>query len=53
MNQDINKIINSVAHQFAAVQIEDKKHIAVLQEENERLKQELEALLNATTEEES
>lgn len=46
MTQDVNKIINTISQLHAATSIEDKKQIAVLMEENERLKQQLEALTN-------
>ncbi len=41
MKQDINKIINVISQEFVKIQMEDKKKIAILVEENERLRSEL------------
>lgn len=44
MHQDINKIIDTISQLHAATSIEDKKQIAILMEENERLRQEINLL---------
>lgn len=44
MEQDVNKIISNVSAEWASGAIEDKKRLAILVEENERLKRENESL---------
>jgi len=44
MTQDINKIISVIGEDWANIVMIDKRKIAVLMEENNRLKSEIEAL---------
>ncbi|NIK10930.1 hypothetical protein [Alkalibacillus almallahensis] len=50
MSQDVNKILDDLSNQFAQQlsdqSIKDKRAIAILREENERLKNELDKLKN-------
>lgn len=52
MQQDINKIIDYVSNGWAGDLANARKQIAILAEENERLKQEVESLKEEQKEEE-
>ncbi|WP_017470612.1 hypothetical protein [Amphibacillus jilinensis] len=46
MNQDVNKIIDNLSTEYAQQLAQANKKVAVLSEENERIKQEIEQLKN-------
>ncbi|AUJ26541.1 hypothetical protein [Virgibacillus dokdonensis] len=44
MQQDVNKIINHISNGWASDLVNSKKQVAILMEENERLKEEIKTL---------
>lgn len=50
MKQDVNKIVDNLSQEWAQQSVKDKQRIAVLIEENERLKTEIEKLKGAESE---